>query len=149
MKNNKGFTMVELLAAIAILALLVVMAFPTMRALQGRNEKQKYEEYGKSMVSAAKLYTDSYAEDLFPREYKNEFAIISSEDLEKKDLLKKIGFNDVSCINSESFIAVAKYGDDYQYCLSLKCKNKSGNIVYEETRGRSTKKNSSRSHNKR
>ena len=44
MKNNKGFTMVELLAAIAILALLVVMAFPTMRALQGRNEKQKYEE---------------------------------------------------------------------------------------------------------
>ena len=133
MKNNKGFTMVELLAAIAILALLVVMAFPTMRALQGRNEKQKYEEYGKSMVSAAKLYTDSYAEDLFPREYKNEFAIISSEDLEKKDLLKKIGFNDVSCINSESFIAVAKYGDDYQYCLSLKCKNKSGNIVYEET----------------
>ncbi len=42
------------------------------------------------MVSAAKLYTDSYADDLFPRGYKNEFAIISSEDLEKKDLLKKL-----------------------------------------------------------
>ena len=131
--KQKGFTMVELLAAIAILALLVVMAFPTMRALQGRNEKQKYEEYGKSMVSAAKLYTDSYAEDLFPREYKNEFAIISSEDLEKKDLLKKIGYSDVSCISEDSVIVVAKYGADYQYCLSMKCKNKSGNVVYEES----------------
>ena len=91
MKNkSKGFTMVELLAAVAIMGLLTVMAFPTMRAIQGRNEKKKYEEYGKSMVSAAKLYTDSYADDLFPRGYKNEFAIISSEDLEKKDLLKKI-----------------------------------------------------------
>ena len=32
--NNKGFTMVELLAAISIMGLLTVMAFPTMRALQ-------------------------------------------------------------------------------------------------------------------
>ena len=123
MKKSKGFTMVELLAAVAILGLLTVMSFPTMRALQSRNDQKKYVEYGRSMISAAKLYTDSYAEDLFPRGYKNEFAIISTEDLAKKDLLKKIGLTDVSCINSESFIAVAKYGDDYQYCLSVKCNN--------------------------
>ena len=41
MNNNKGFTMVELLAAIAILGLLMIMAFPTMRAVQSRNEKRK------------------------------------------------------------------------------------------------------------
>ena len=121
--KNKGFTMVELLAAVAIMGMLTVMAFPTMRALQGINEKQKYEEYGKSMVSAAKLYKDSYADDLFPRGYTNDFAKISTESLVQKDLLKNIGFTDVSCINGESFIVVAKYGDDYQYCLSVKCNN--------------------------
>ena len=132
MKKNKGFTMVELLAAVAILGLLTVMAFPTMRAIQGRNETRKYEEYGHSMLSAAKLYTDSYADDLFPRGYKNDFAKISTESLVQKDLLKNIGFTDVSCINGESFIVVAKYGDDYQYCLSMTCKNKAGVKVYEE-----------------
>ena len=130
--KQKGFTMVELLAAIAILALLVVMAFPTMRALQSRNEQKKYVEYGRSMISAAKLYTDSYADDLFPKGYKNDFAKISTESLVQKDLLKNIGFTDVSCINGESFIVVAKYGDDYQYCLSMTCKNKAGVKVYEE-----------------
>ena len=131
-KKNKGFTMVELLAAIAILGLLMIMAFPTMRAVQSRNEKRKYEEYGHAMLSAAKLYTDSYADDLFPKGYKNDFAVISTTDLAKKDLLKNIGFTDVSCIDGDSVIVVAKYGDDYQYCLSMKCKNKTGGVVYEE-----------------
>ena len=130
--NNKGFTMVELLAAIVIMGLLMVMAFPTMRAVQSRNEQKQYEEYGTSMVSAAKLYTDSYADDLFPRGYKNEFAVISTKDLEKKDLLKKAGFKDVSCISEDSVIVVAKYGDDYEYCLSMKCRNKGNKIVYQE-----------------
>ena len=138
MKNrSKGFTMVELLVAMVIMGLLMVMAFPTMRAIQSRNEKKKYEEYGKSMVSAAKLYTDSYADDLFPRGYKNEFAKIYSEDLVSKDLLKNIEFKDVSCINGESFIVVAKYGDDYEYCLHLVCKPKknptSSTVLYQET----------------
>ena len=63
--NNKGFTMVELLVAMAIMGLLVIMAFPTIRAIQTNNTETKYEEYGKAVVSAAKLYTDSYGEDLF------------------------------------------------------------------------------------
>ena len=129
--KRKGFTMVELLAAIAILGLLIIMAFPTMRAMQSRNDKRKYEEYGHSMISAAKLYTDSYADDLFPKGYKNEFAVISFNDLSNKDLLKKIGFSDISC--NESTVVVAKYGDDYQYCLSMKCRNKSNQLLYEES----------------
>ena len=131
--KQKGFTMVELLAAIAILALLIVMAFPTMRAIQARNEKRKYEEYGRSMLSAAKLYTDSYAEDLFPKGLKNEHAKISTDELAKKDLLKNIGFTDVSCISPDSYVVVTKFGDDYGFCLALKCKSKGSNtVVYEE-----------------
>ena len=133
--NNKGFTMVELLAAIAILALLVVMAFPTMRALQGRNEKNKFQEYGKAMISAAKLYADSYYDDLFPSGRKNDYAVVSSKDLLKKDLLKDISVSDASCINDDSYVTVAKYKDDFEYCLNLKCTSSksASSVLYTES----------------
>ena len=69
--NNKGFTMVELLVAMAIMGLLVIMAFPTIRAVQTNNTNTKYQEYGNAAVSAAKLYTDSYADDMFNYEDTN------------------------------------------------------------------------------
>ena len=39
--NNKGFTMVELLVAMAIMGLLVIMAFPTIRSIQMNNQEKK------------------------------------------------------------------------------------------------------------
>lgn len=132
--NEKGFTLIELLAAIAIMGLLVVMAFPTMRALQSTNDKKKFQDYGQSMISAAKLYTDSYYEDLFPNGRKNDFATINSKELLKKDLLKDIGISDVTCINDDSYITVAKYKDDFEYCLNMKCtnKNNASSVLYSE-----------------
>jgi len=37
MKNNKGFTLVELLVAVSILAILTMLAIPTLRAFQNSN----------------------------------------------------------------------------------------------------------------
>ena len=65
MKNNRGFTLVELLVSISLLAILTVIAIPTLRAFQANNDKKTYENYGKSMVASAKLYNDSYSDDLF------------------------------------------------------------------------------------
>ena len=62
--DDKGFTLVELLVSMSIMGLLIIMAFPTIRTIQTNNTNSKFEEYGKAAVSAAKLYTDSYAEDL-------------------------------------------------------------------------------------
>ena len=86
--NNKGFTMVELLVAMAIMGLLIIMAFPTIRAIQTNNTKTKYKEYGTSAISATKIYTDSYAEDLFDDEQDNEFKVVYFDELVRKDLIK-------------------------------------------------------------
>ena len=64
MKNN-GFTLVELLVAISILAVLTMIAIPTLRAFQNSNATKQYESYSASVASSAKLYNDSYSEDLF------------------------------------------------------------------------------------
>ena len=119
--NNKGFTMVELLVAMAIMGLLIIMAFPTIRAVQTNNEKKKYEEYGKAVISASKLYVDSYGEDILDPDQNNQFTTIYINDLVQKDLIKDINVSGVSCINGETNVNLVKYNDDYAYCLHLKC----------------------------
>ena len=118
--NNKGFTMVELLVSMAIMGLLIIMAFPTIRAIQTNNNKTKYEEYGKTVLSASKLYTDSYEEDLFDLNETNAMKSIDLNELVKKDLLKDISVSDTTCLNGSS-VNIIKYKDDYTYCLNLLC----------------------------
>ena len=137
--NNKGFTMVELLVAMAIMGLLIIMAFPTIRAIQTNNNNTKYKEYGTSAISATKIYTDSYAEDLFDDEQSNEFKVVYFDELAKKDLIKDINISDSTCI-IESSVTVVKYKDDYSYCLHLICKSKNNKPgdkpLYEENNRR-------------
>ena len=128
--NNKGFTMVELLVAMAIMGLLIIMAFPTIRAIQSNNTSTKYKEYGKSALSASKLYVDSYEEDLFDLNEANAMKSIDLNDLVKKDLLKDISMSDSTCLNGSS-VNIIKYKDDYTYCLNLICTT-GGKEVYKE-----------------
>ena len=124
-KIFKGFTMVELLTAMAIMGLLVIMAFPVIRAIQINNKNTKFEEYGRAAISASKLYTNSYGEDLFEPEIDNQFTTITFSDMAKKDLIKDINMEDATCINDSS-VVVVKYKDDYTHCLHLVCKSKNG-----------------------
>ena len=134
--NNKGFTMVELLVAMAIMGLLIIMAFPTIRAIQANNTDTKYEEYGKSVISAAKLYVDSYGEDIFDPNRKNQRVIVKIDKLVEKDLIKDINVSDTSCLNGEANVWIVKYDNDYSYCLHLTCKA-GDTVVYEskDTKG--------------
>ena len=54
--NKKGFTLVELLAVIVIMALLMAFAFPSIQGLVNSNKEKKYEAYEKSMTEYAKAY---------------------------------------------------------------------------------------------
>ena len=122
--------MVELLVAMAIMGLLIIMAFPTIRAIQSNNTSTKYKEYGKSALSASKLYVDSYEEDLFDLNDTNNMTSIDLNDLVKKDLLKDISLSDSTCLNGSS-VNIIKYHDDYTYCLNLICTT-GGKEVYKE-----------------
>ena len=130
--DDKGFTLVELLVSMSIMGLLIIMAFPTIRTIQTNNTNSKFEEYGKAAVSAAKLYTDSYAEDLFDMNNNNGQTSIDFNELVKKGLLKDINISDSTCLNGSS-VNVVKYKDDYTYCLNLVCTLKnSTNEVYRK-----------------
>ena len=138
-KNKKGFTLIELLVAMAIMGLLIIMAFPTMRAVQTNNTKKKYDAYGDTVISATKLYVDSYGDDLFDPDRTNEKKVIPITKLREKDLIKDINISDSTCLD-ESDIKIIKYKDDYTYCLHLKCRS-NGNVVYEKNDDRGACKN--------
>lgn len=143
MKNRKGFTMVELLVTIVIMGVITGMSWPLVRRLQEQNAKSKYSTYGDALVSAAKLYVDSYEEDLFYYEddlkeldpaIKNNLkatgeliddetqcAMISSADLVNHNLIKDINMDEISCLTNYTFVIVKKKNNNYNYQYYIGC----------------------------
>ena len=125
-KNKKGFTLVELLVVIVILGIITGLSIPLIRNLSGTMEKKKYKTYSDSLLNSAKLYNDSYGEDLFGHN-ENGCAYVTYEQLENKNLLKDIEVSDVSCNSSSTFVRIIKVGDKYAYSPFLGCgKKKNG-----------------------
>lgn len=56
--NNKGFTLMELLATIVIMALLMMIVFPSLSKLMENNDEKKYKSYEDMMVEYARIYED-------------------------------------------------------------------------------------------
>ena len=98
-KNNKGFTLIEVLVAITIMGIITVMALPGVQQLQSRNRERKYEKYGESLVSSAKLYVDSNEEDIFGYAVSG-CADITFSELEAKALAKDYETNGITCVGN-------------------------------------------------
>ena len=128
-KNNKGFTLVELLVTIVIMGIISGFSFPLIRGLQERNTYTKYEKYGESLVAAAKLYINSYEEDVFKYEddltecQRNEgqCEYILFRDLKEKNLIRDIGMDGISCNSVYTFVKVTRRKGKYTYNYFLGC----------------------------
>ena len=129
-KNQKGFTLVELLVAITILGIILVIALPQLSNIQQNNKTTKYRKYADTMLTSAKLYTDSYTEDMFGNN-KSGCVDIPYDDMKDKDLLKDIKVDGSTCKSDDSYIRVRKANDHYFYEVSIVCKDKNNKIVYE------------------
>lgn len=56
--NKKGFTLVELLAVVVIMALIMALAYPAITGMINSSNQRKYEAFEKSMTEYAKAYYD-------------------------------------------------------------------------------------------
>ncbi|MBQ6323383.1 MAG: prepilin-type N-terminal cleavage/methylation domain-containing protein [Bacilli bacterium] len=132
-KNRKNaFTLVELLVAITILGIIIALAIPLIRNIQGNQEKQKVQIYHDSIEQSARIYVDTYGRDGFENEDVH-CIIIPLSILIEKDLAKDIQIEEKSCHTENSFVKVEKDKNRYTYETYLSCGKvgASGNIIID------------------
>jgi prepilin-type N-terminal cleavage/methylation domain-containing protein len=153
-KNNKGFSLVELLVAIVILGIITGMSWPVIRRLQEDNTYRKYTNYGEILINAAKLYVDAYEEDLFLydddidkmsaeqlAEYRNkgqlmdgnkQCVFITFQDFRERSLIKDINMENVSCYSDYTFVRVIRDDKKYSYKYYLGCGRRASSKVLDK-----------------
>ena len=62
--NNKGFTLIEILATIIILSMIVSIMVPSVNYLIEKNKEYNYENLEKSIINAAKVYISDNRYDI-------------------------------------------------------------------------------------
>ena len=121
--KNKGFTLVELLVSIVILGIITGLSIPLLRTVSNsRNEKQ-YKTYMNSLIASAKLYNDTYSEDLFGKN-DNGCARVTFQTLKEAKLLKDISINNITCNSEYTKVRIIKYQGKYYYSAVLGCGGK-------------------------
>ena len=127
--NKKGFTLIELVVAIAILGIIMIIAIPSINYIQNNNKDTKYIAYEKAINSAGKAYVDAYNEDLFGIGNTG-CAIITYNDLKDRDLVEDIQVKNINCGNEDTFVIVRKNKQgNYHYDTYLTCRSGS-KIIY-------------------
>ena len=134
-KNNKAFTLIELIVVIAIIGIILILALPQVGKIQEANKNRKYEVYEMSIERGAKLYVDSRARDLFGNNNSGCVTVKYSE-LKASNVIKDFGMDDVTCSNdSETYVEVRKINNDYRYDVAIICRQggETGKIVHKKT----------------
>jgi len=123
--NNKGFTLVELLAVLAILIAIMSIAIPTISSsLERTKEKQNQARY-KIIESAAEQYVTDYKNAIYTNMGTNTSCYIQVKDINylSSDEMKDANDNDLS----NNYVIFNKLDNSYTYSettngVSLACK---------------------------
>ena len=131
MKKKKGFTLTEVLVAVAIMGMITLIAIPLIRIIKDNNQQKEYESYAASLESAAKIYISSKEEDLLKNK-ESGCIIITYKTLKKQDLIKDITIQNTTCETTDTYVKIVKKDGNISYATSLVCKEKTNEEEYIE-----------------
>ena len=100
MNNKKGFTLVEILTVIAIMAIILLIAIPSTKQISLNIKDNEYDTKVELILSAAKIYGGNN-QSLFGSEKEIEITVrtLISESLLKSDVSRSENCNeDIGCL---------------------------------------------------
>ena len=119
--GNKGFTLVEILAAVVILGILTTVAIVSVSRAIERAKKNHYITQEKNMVLSAQSYF-STSKDLLPKSLGQQRKVTLGELQTAKVIDKVLDYSKNECNSTKSYVKVVKYTDTkYSYAAYLEC----------------------------
>lgn len=132
MKNKKGFTLVEMILVVVLLAIITIVALPNIFDAVSESERQKYKNIEDNLFKALELYNSDKQEDIWQT--------VTSDEIYRPTLsqLQKINSNievtdctvDLLQIDKKSTKIKdatedenAKYENSYTYKVCITCKD--------------------------
>jgi type IV pilus assembly protein PilA len=125
-KNKKGFTLVELLAVIVILAVILTIAVPNVMKIVEKTRKDAFESTAAMMISSAKTQAAAY-NDYLPNS--GECSVIKIDLLELENIDKDPDGGDYDLDNS--YVAIANDDGTYKYYVTLIGSKRKVNLALE------------------
>ena len=122
LRNNYGFSMVELLAAVAILGVLAAIAVVSVGTVLENAEEKHYETQEKNMIMAAQSYVQDNR-NLLPKRVGDSRVVTLQELQSAKYIGDVVDRSKKNC--SEGTVTVFRYSKEgYSYTAYLKCGSK-------------------------
>lgn len=125
MKNNKGFTLVEVLAVIAILVTIIVIVTPKVFKQFKTAEDVTDKEQINTLINTAKLYMNQNS-NLLPQE--NDIYVIQMQELKDSGLIKTNQILNPSTKEELNGCIIVKY-ENNKYKYEYKEENKCNNVI--------------------
>lgn len=139
--NNKAFTLVELVATIAVLGLVSLMAFPAINNALLSNKTTACKYYEKAMIAAAKDYVQKEGPTIIDGEENGVFpstkTIFLSTDLLSGGYIEEYNDNntaiDMTGSSNKVIVHYKNSTNTYTYEVYLTCteKENTGKVVYK------------------
>lgn len=121
MKNKKGFTLVELIAVIALIGIISTILVSYFRSVTESQEKLALETQVEALRIAGRDYFTTDRKRL-PKDYEGQIKQVTLKELIEKGHIEKIEYKKKTCDVDESYVSATNIGvGKYEYSSVLKC----------------------------
>lgn len=87
MKNNKGFTLIEIIAVIVLIAVISLIVFLSVTAVIKNNKIKQLKVFSNSLTNAAEVYMADKKDEFFNFNKVGDITVITSDEMIKAGYL--------------------------------------------------------------
>lgn len=130
MKNNKGFTLVELLAMLVVLGILIGISVPNITGILSQQRETAFIEEASKLVSTAQMMVSTKREVKRPKD--GNCIVFSMDYLDKsKEMVKSPTGGEY--LREENFVIVSRTDKRIEYSVRLVEKTETGDVYGIDT----------------